>query len=307
MFALQTLALTKKFGSKTVCDHISLSVHTQEIFGFLGPNGAGKSTFVKTVLGLVPLTDGRIRILGKPPTDFSVRIKIGYLPELFRYPPWLTALEVVMFHARLMHRGERVSHRQLVEACGKALDEVGLLSRGKDRVKTFSKGMQQRLGLAVALIAEPEVLFLDEPSSALDPVGRHDVAELLRKVKSQGTSVFLNSHLLSEMETLCDRVALIDHGKLIYTGTLQEALQGSGICLVRTGDLSEDALARLRPFGLINAESQSGQYLLEFDVKAEGVPLLVRQLTNTGVDIYAVESVRRSLETWFLERLGVQE
>ncbi len=307
MYAVQTLALTKKFASKTVCDQISLSVNTQEIFGFLGPNGAGKSTFVKTVLGLVPLTEGRIRILGKSPTDFSVRKKIGYLPELFRYPPWLTALEVVMFHARLMRRGEHVHKQQLMEACQQTLDEVGLLARGKDRVKTFSKGMQQRLGLAVALIGEPEVLFLDEPSSALDPVGRHDVAELLRKLKTKGTTVFLNSHLLSEMESLCDRVALIDHGKLLYTGSLQEALQGSGSCLVRAGNVNEVAFAKLRSLGLRNAENQSGQYVLEFGVTHEGVPLLVRQLADTGVDIYAVEPVKRSLETWFLERLGVRE
>ena len=307
MYAVQTLALTKKFASKTVCDQISLSVHTQEIFGFLGPNGAGKSTFVKTVLGLVPLTDGRIRILGNPPTNFSVRKKIGYLPELFRYPPWMTALEVVMFHGRLIHRGEHVHKHQLMEACQQTLDEVGLLVRGKDRVKTFSKGMQQRLGLAVALIGEPEVLFLDEPSSALDPVGRHDVAELLRRLKSKGTTVFLNSHLLSEMESLCDRVALIDHGKLLYTGSLQEALQGSGSCLVRAGNVNEVAFAKLRSLGLRNAENQSGQYVLEFDVTPEGVPLLVRQLADIGVDIYAVEPVKRSLETWFLERLGVRE
>ncbi len=307
MYAVQTLALTKKFASKTVCDQISLSVHTQEIFGFLGPNGAGKSTFVKTVLGLVPQTDGRVRILGKPPTDFSVRKKIGYLPELFRYPPWLTALEVVMFHARLMHRGERVHKRQLTEECQQTLDEVGLLAREKDRVKTSSKGMQQRLGLAVALIGEPEVLFLDEPSSALDPIGRHDVAELLRRLKTKGTTVFLNSHLLSEMESLCDRVALIDHGKLLYTGSLQEALQGSGSCLIHAGNVDEVVLAKLRTFGLRQAENQSKKYVLEFDVTPEGVPQLVRQLADTGVDIYAVEPVKRSLETWFLERLGVRE
>ncbi|HCG00353.1 MAG TPA: ABC transporter, partial [Chloroflexi bacterium] len=187
-----------------------------EIFGFLGPNGAGKTTAVKILVGLTPPTSGEAWLLGERLGDREVRRRIGYLPELFRYQEWMSAREVLILHCTLM--GMATAGRS--SAIGEALEIVGLTDRGRDRVGTFSKGMQQRLGLAVALLGTPELVFLDEPTSALDPVGRHDVRQIIQNLKARGTTVFLNSHLLTEVEYVCDRVAVIDRGAVIALGTI---------------------------------------------------------------------------------------
>ncbi|HEX2179142.1 MAG TPA: ABC transporter ATP-binding protein, partial [Actinomycetota bacterium] len=173
-----------------------MTVPRGEIFGFLGPNGAGKTTAVKLLVGLAPPTAGRAWVLGNPAGDVATRRRIGYLPELFRYQPWMTAYEVLHLHCQLADlpsggREAEIEH---------ALVTVGLADRAHDRVGTFSKGMQQRLGLGVALIGKPELVFLDEPTSALDPVGRKEVRDIILELKGRGATVFLNSHLLSEVE-----------------------------------------------------------------------------------------------------------
>ncbi len=200
-----------------------MTVPRGEIFGFLGPNGAGKTTSVKLLLGLLKPTSGEAWLLGEPIGDLGTRRRIGYLPELFRYQGWLDAREVLALHCELAPL-PRSTWKEEIAA---ALDTVGLTDRADDRVSTFSKGMQQRLGLAAALVGKPELVFLDEPTSALDPVGRHDVREIIRGLSDRGTAVFLNSHLLSEVEQVCDRVAVVDHGRVIASGTMDELLSGT--------------------------------------------------------------------------------
>ena len=207
--AIHVVGLTKRFGDTIAVNSLSMTVRRGEVFGFLGPNGAGKTTMVKLLLGLARPTGGQALVLGAPVGNRETRRQIGYLPELFRFQPLLTAREVLGLHCRLLGV-PKPAWAQEVRA---ALETVGLLDRGDDRVGTFSKGMQQRLGLGVALLGTPALVVLDEPTSALDPVGRHDVREIIRGLRERGSTVFLNTHLLEEAEQVCDRVAVIDTGR----------------------------------------------------------------------------------------------
>ena len=199
--AIYTLDLAKRYHGKTALAGLTMSVSRGEVFGFLGPNGAGKTTAVKLLLGLTHPSTGEGWVLGEPLGHRLTRRRLGYLPELFRYQSWLSAREVLALHCTLAGRHAAASKEQVASA----LLAVGLRDRADDRVGTFSKGMQQRLGLGVALLGEPDLVFLDEPTSALDPVGRHDVREIIRSLKRRGATVFLNSHLLTEVEHVCDR------------------------------------------------------------------------------------------------------
>lgn len=192
----------------------------REAFGFLGPNGAGKSTFVKMLVGLISPTGGHASILGHPLGSMEAKMKIGYLPELYRYQDWLTGEEVVRLHAKLCRIPKSVMDQRIPHL----LQEVGIGLRGRDRVKHYSKGMQQRLGLACALVNDPEILFLDEPSSALDPIGRMEVRKILQRLKDRGITIFLNSHLLEDVEVLCDRMALLSNGAVLRHGKVAEML-----------------------------------------------------------------------------------
>src|SRR2546428_389725 len=193
-----------------------MSVRVGQVYGFLGPNGAGKTTAVKLLLGLATRTSGTGAVLGEPLGSRGARRRIGYLPELFRYQPWLGAREVLALHCELAG----VERARWEREIGDVLATVGLADRATSRVGTYSKGMQQRLGLGVALIGRPALVLLDEPTSALDPVGRHDVREIIRGLRQRGTTVFLNSHLLTEVEQVCDSVAIIDRGRVVAEGEI---------------------------------------------------------------------------------------
>ena len=206
--------LSKSYGKFRALHDVTFHIEAGEVFGFLGPNGAGKTTSVKLLMGLARPTSGQAWVLGAPLGDQSTRRHIGYLPELFRYQAWLRAREVLALHCELAQLPRSVWTAEIDDA----LHTVGLLDRGADRVGEFSKGMQQRLGLGVALLGKPQMVFLDEPTSALDPVGRRDVREIIRKLKARGTTVFLNSHLLTEVEQVCDRVAIVDRGRATIVG-----------------------------------------------------------------------------------------
>ncbi|MFI5844016.1 ATP-binding cassette domain-containing protein [Catenuloplanes sp. NPDC051500] len=208
--------LRKRYRRRVAVDGVSFTVGRGEVVGLLGPNGAGKTTVIKMLLGLVRPDAGETMLLGRPARDPRARARVGYLPELFRYQPWLTAAEVLTLHARLA--GVPPQHEVLAS--------VGLADRAQDRVGGFSKGMQQRLGLAVALAARPEFVVLDEPTSALDPIGRADVRDLVLSLKERGVAVLLNSHLIGEVERVCDRVVILDRGRVAASGTLGELLGG---------------------------------------------------------------------------------
>lgn len=304
MKAIQTLGLTKAYRSHRACDGVTLSVEGGEIFGFLGPNGAGKSTLVKMLVGLVHPSAGSARVLGLSYRDPVVRRQIGYLPELFRYPPWLTVREVMAFHADLL------GWNRPLELIDQALGEVSLSARSLDRVKSLSKGLQQRLGLAVALLGEPRLVFLDEPTSALDPLGRHDVAELMKRLRAKGVTVFLNSHLLADMERITDSVALIDHGHILYTGSLDLALSGQVAGYrIHTGVLTEGSLRALAPWHPVVEGERGRDQVVRVTLEREALPQLHRVLSEHDVAIYEVEAERTSLEAWFMGHLdhGVRE
>ncbi|MFN2451213.1 MAG: ABC transporter ATP-binding protein [Candidatus Dormibacteria bacterium] len=295
--AIHTLALSKRYGHVEALRGLTMTVPRGEIFGFLGPNGAGKTTAVKLLLGLSQPTGGEAWVLGEPVGTPSTRRHVGYLPELFRYQAWLTALEVLQLHARLIG----LPRRERAPAVEPVLTAVGLAARARDRIGTFSKGMQQRLGLAVAMLGSPRLIFLDEPTSALDPVGRHDVREIIRGLRSDDVAVFLNSHLLSEVEQICDRVAVIDHGSVVAGGTLAEVLTGADSVRMQVTEVRGGPAAVLAPFGAVE---QSGDWCTVRGVDPARVPAMVAELVRHGGQVHAVEPRRQSLEDRFLELLG---
>jgi ABC-2 type transport system ATP-binding protein len=293
--AIKTVELSKKFGKTVALASLSMTVPRGEVFGFLGPNGAGKTTAVKVLLGLLAPTSGGGWLLGKPVGDLETRRHIGYLPELFRYQGWLAASEVLALHCELAPL-PRSSWKDEIST---VLETVGLTDRAGDRVGTFSKGMQQRLGLGAALLGEPELVFLDEPTSALDPVGRHDVREIIRGLSARGTAVFLNSHLLSEVEQVCDRVAVVDHGRVIAEGTMDELLGGTAV-RVRVTGLAQADKNKLMTFGRIDDE---GDQLTFNNLAAERVPELVTAIVEMGGRVYEVTPRHQTLEDRFLQLL----
>lgn len=269
-----------------------MHVRKGEIFGFLGPNGAGKTTSVKLLAGLARPSAGTGTVLGYPLGDRRGRRRLGYLPELFRYHDWLNAREVLALHARLI--GERLDARDF----DAALQTVGLRARAGDRVGTFSKGMQQRLGLAVALLGNPELVILDEPTSALDPAGRLEVREILRGLRECGVSVFLNSHLLTEVEKVCDRIAIVTRGRVVAQGTISEIAGASAGVRVRVranGTPLAPALAQFGPY------TQDGEQVFAPQVHPDRVPALVAALVVAGAQVFAVEPACTTLEERFLQ------
>ncbi|MGY1814909.1 ABC transporter ATP-binding protein [Blastococcus sp. SYSU D00820] len=281
--------LRKRYGRRTAVDGVSFTVGRGEVVGLLGPNGAGKTSVIKMLLGLVRPDAGEVMLLGSPGRDPESRRRVGYLPELFRYQPWLTAAEVLALHARL-------AGAPMTDADGRdRLAQVGLAGRDRDRVGGFSKGMQQRLGLAVALAGRPELVVLDEPTSALDPIGRVDVRDLVLALREQGVAVLLNSHLIGEVERVCDRVVILDRGTLAASGTLEELLGRHEVRLHLTG-VDARAEARLRATGEVGGGGGHYTVALPMDDDGTAVPALVADLVALGVAVHAVEPARISLE-----------
>jgi ABC-2 type transport system ATP-binding protein len=291
--AIEVTDLRKRYGQVEALAGLTMSVGRGEVFGFLGANGAGKTTTVKLLLGLARPTAGTGKVLGAPMGDLATRRKVGYLPELFRYQPWLKAREVLTLHAELMGmpRGRRKA------AAAEALEIVGLQDRAGDLVGDFSKGMQQRLGLGAALLGDPALVVLDEPTSALDPVGRVDVRSIVRAAADRGAAVFLNSHLLSEVEQVCDRIAIIDHGRVVASGNLDDVL-GLEETQVRVTGLKASDLPAIEHFG---TPTLTGELLAIRPMNPASVPDLVSALVAMGAGIHEVRSGRMSLEQRFLD------
>jgi ABC-2 type transport system ATP-binding protein len=294
--ALQLDAVRKRYGRVTALDGLTMRVERGEVFGFLGPNGAGKTTAVKLLLGLTQPTSGGGTVLGKPLGDRGARARIGYLPELFRYQPWLKAREVCALHCELAGL-PRAEWRHYIDD---SLVLVGLQERATDQVGNYSKGMQQRLGLGIALLGRPELVVLDEPTSALDPVGRTDVRAIIREVRSRGTAVFLNSHLLTEVERVCDRVAIVDKGRVLAAGRLDELL-GEPAVRIRVTELPPSAAAALSDFGPIRID---GDWLSIEPMDPDRIPDVVQALVGHGARVHEVESGRGSLEDRFLRLIA---
>jgi ABC-2 type transport system ATP-binding protein len=292
-----TLGLHKRYGKTVAVRSLSMSVGRREIFGFLGPNGAGKTTVVKMLLGLARPSGGEAMVLGAPAGDRETRRRIGYLPELFRFQPWLTAREVLYLHCRLLD----LPKRSWASAADGSLETVGLAARASDKVGGFSKGMQQRLGLGVALLGNPDLVILDEPTSALDPIGRHDVRQITRDLRDRGATVFLNTHLLEEAEQVCDRVAVIDKGTAVATGTLTELLGRQARVRLKITELPDAWSQRLGAFG---TWTSAGDWYTVDGLDAAKVPDLISRIVALGGRIEAVIPEHQSLEDRFLELLG---
>ena len=292
--AVETRSLRKAYGRTVALEALDLAVGRGEVFGFLGPNGAGKTTAVKLLLGLTRPSGGEGRVLGRPLGDLDARRRIGYLPELFRFQAWLTAREVLTLHARL---GGLASRAQAAEI-DRVLGVVGLAGRDRERIGGFSKGMQQRLGLAASLLGDPDLVILDEPTSALDPVGRDEVRTIIREARERGSAVFLNSHLLGEVERLCDRVAIVNKGRVVAAGSLGDLL-GEPAVRLRVTDLPAGAVASLERFGPAAIDSEG--WLVIRPLPADRVPDVVAAVVAAGGRVHAVDPARRSLEDLFLD------
>jgi len=295
--AIHAMELSKRYRNTVALDGLSMTVERGEVFGFLGPNGAGKTTAVKLLLGLARPTGGEAMVLGAPAGDRETRRQIGYLPELFRFQSWLTAREVLVLHCRLM----QLPRPRWAGEVDEALQTVGLADRGDDKVGTFSKGMQQRLGLGVALLGEPVLVVLDEPTSALDPVGRHQVRTIIRGLRDRGATVFLNTHLLAEAEHVCDRVTIISKGRAVATGTLSELRAQRPTVRLQVTGLPGGWWQPLAGFG---RWTEAGDWLLVEDMAPGQVPELVAAIVSLGGQVEAVVPEQQSLEERFLELLG---
>ncbi|HEX8086139.1 MAG TPA: ABC transporter ATP-binding protein [Solirubrobacteraceae bacterium] len=273
---LDVRGLSKRYGSGVVAlDGVDLDVGEGELVGLLGPNGAGKSTLVKICCGLVRASGGTATVCGAPAGSAAARASIGYLAELFRFPGWATGDEVLTLHQRLS--GGEPDARERAEL----LELVGLREARERRVETMSKGMQQRLGLAQALVGKPRLLLLDEPTSALDPVGRRLVREVLVELRRRGQSVLLNSHLLSEVELVCDRVVIVDRGRVVTRG--------------RPSELA-------RPRG-VEVETAAGTRLFEGAGRDEA-PEIVAGLVAEGESVYGVRVLRSTLEDVYVDAVS---
>ena len=273
--ALAVTGLCKRYGAVEALRGVDLEVAHGELVGLLGPNGAGKSTLVKIACGLVRATAGFAVVAGAPAGSAAAQRSLGYLAELFRFPDWLSADELLTLHQRLAGSQRGAAER------AELLELVGLGDVAGRRVGAMSKGMQQRLGIAQALVGAPPVLMLDEPTSALDPAGRRTVRGLLEELRSRGVAVLLNSHLLSEVELVCDRVAIIARGELVAAGTPAELTRPGGV----------------------EVETANGTRVYTHAAR-EDVPRIVRELVAAGEDVHGVRLLRSTLEDTYLEAVG---
>ena len=297
-FAIETKDLRKTFGSTVAVRTLTLQVPRGEIFGFLGPNGAGKSTAIKMLLGLVRPTGGQAFVLGAPAGDVEVRRRVGFLPEDFRFYDWLTGAELLHLHGRL----SGISPAALKDRVPAILDLVGLAPHADRRLRTYSKGMLQRVGLAQALVHEPEIIFLDEPTSGLDPMGRRLVRDILRAERERGATVFLNSHLLSEIEVTCDRVAFIKDGEVVASHELNPSAQDEVHVAVQATRVSPEAMAGLARW---TADAIREGEVIRFGVRSRDVlPDVLRHLVASGADVYGFTPERPSLEDLFVRIMG---
>ena len=291
-------------------DAVSLAVEPGTIFGLIGQNGAGKTTLVKILLGLCAPTAGSATLLGSSVGNHVIRRRVGYMPEQMRIPDYMKAEKFLRYMGRLNGVAQSAMKRRIPEL----LEMVGL-SGVKKSVKAYSKGMQQRLGFAQSIVNDPEVLFLDEPTDGLDPMGRKSVRDLIAKLRGEGKTIFLNSHLLSEIEMVCDRIVILDKGRVARAAAPHEFLRGTGEYIVRVtsiNDAARSAVATVIDNGNapgINARQPSWQdTTLRFTPRDRAqLNAVLDRLRGASVEIEAVEPVKLSLEEFFIQVVGGTE
>ncbi len=299
MLAVETFQLTKIFGRRkvTALKEVTLSVESGIIYGVLGPNGAGKTTLIKILLGILFPTSGSANILGQPVNRIAAKERIGYLPENHRYPDFLKGGEVLDYYARLagVEKARRAANKKHL------LKLVDMEKWEHTRLKKYSKGMLQRLGLAQAMVNDPEILFLDEPTDGVDPIGRKEIRDILLRLRDEGKTIFLNSHLLSEVEMICDRVAILDRGELIRTGTVKELTSPSKVYRFETARIPEEVLAGLNQHA---AQLELHNGFIEVTVRSQKkLNALIDYLRGNDVEIRAIIPHKQSLEETFIKIL----
>ncbi len=291
-----TQRLTRTYGRRTAVDAVSLTVRRGEVYGFLGPNGAGKTTTLRMLMGLVRPSGGSARVLGGSPGDPAVLRGVGALIEGPGFYPYLSGRD----NLRVLARYRRLHDRE-VEA---ALEQVELRDRAVDKFKSYSLGMKQRLGVAAALLGEPDLLILDEPTNGLDPAGMADMRALLRRVVERGQTVLLSSHLLGEVQQICDRVGVISQGRLLTESTVAE-LRGASSVLVRAEPVDDAVSVLERLYGERTAQVRDDG-TVRVAVGTEHSPELTRTLVQSGVEVHEVRPVERSLEEVFFEMTNAE-
>lgn len=303
-YAIETENLRKVFGDNVAVKDLTLQVMQGEAFGFLGPNGAGKTTSIKMLLGLISPTAGRARILGalidRTHEAQAARARVGFLPEHFRFHEWLSAEEFLNVHGQLLGMGYAALRKRIEYV----LDLVKLIPYRKRLLRTYSKGMLQRIGLAQVLLNSPDLVILDEPTSGLDPVGRRLVRDIIHDLRSRGTCVFINSHILSEIELVCERVAFIQHGEVIRVVEMNELGNLRPTVSIHARGVTPDLLKGVAKWAAnINQQDDT----INMTVTDEDViPAITRYLVEHGVDIYAVHPQRLSLEDLFIQVIGTE-
>jgi len=298
---IETHDLVKTYGAIEALKGVSLQVQKGEIFGLLGQNGAGKTTLVKILLGITRKTSGEALLLGKPAGTVPIRRRVGYLPEDHRFPEYHTAYSLLDFYGRLLSVPHAERRRRIEEMLGL----VGLKGRMHYKIRTFSKGMKQRLGIAQALLHQPEVIFLDEPTDGVDPIGRRQIREIMQQLKHEGTTIFLNSHLLGEVELICDRVAILQKGEMIREGEIATLTRQRGLYLVGLAPgqvLPVDEVARL------GFQIRKAADLWEVEL-ADGqcIDALVDLVRGRGLSLRHLAEKRESLEDLFLKSVEAAE
>jgi ABC-2 type transport system ATP-binding protein len=281
-------------GGVVALDGVTLEVGRGRIFGLLGPNGAGKTTLVKLLLGLVRSSGGHAEVFGLPPGDARSRARVGYLPEAHRLPGHLTGRQLLRLFGGLAGRAPDEIERRI----GPLLERVGMTKAADRKVREYSKGMQQRIGLAQALVHEPELVFLDEPTDGVDPVGRAAIRELVLELKNAGVTLFLNSHLLLEVELICDHIVIMDKGRVLREGSLSDLTPGTG--LVRF-ELHEPRADLGRVLGGLGGEPRVAGATFELALDQGGVDAVVDRLRAAGVSIRSIQPRRLNLEEAFLD------
>jgi len=307
MNSIETNELTKvyssSFGNKKVqaLVDMNLSVENGTIFGLLGPNGAGKTTLVKLLLGITFPTFGSAKILGENISNYKIKSRVGYLPENHKYPPYLTGGEVLNFFGKLSGVDGNILDKKIDEL----LDMMKLLKWKKSKVKTYSKGMMQRLGLAQAMINDPDLIFLDEPTDGVDPIGRKEIRDILLELKNQKKTIFLNSHLLSEVELITDRVGIVHKGKLLREGTVRELTEKKEEYLLRieepSGVVLQDIIAKQ---GISKLEA--GRYAINVESSAE-LNTILDKLRSNGIVIQEIVKHKNTLEEMFISLIEASE
>ncbi len=301
MSVIEINSLTKHFPGKKfsgekikALEKVSFNVGSGEIFGLLGPNGAGKTTLVKILLGITFATNGNAKIFDKPVTNVSIKRKVGYLPENHKFPNYLTGEQVIDYFGRL----SGLKKSDLDKTTYKYLKIVGMDQWGTTKIKKYSKGMMQRLGLAQAMISNPDLIFLDEPTDGVDPIGRKEIRDVLLDLKKQGKTIFLNSHLLSEIELICDKVAILDKGELIKVGSVEDITSTGNKYIFSTSDLSEGIMNKV-----LTEYKGTLHGMNEFECNInsiEEVNRIIDFLRSSNILIHGFSKEKNSLESMFI-------